>query len=155
MLHSKVYLMDMGDGTAVAFVGSHNLTGFALLGLNGEAGILLEGDAAAPEFVELRQHVAEAFAQAVPYDPAMKEAYAWWTTQFVEGLRAKTIDTPRDAEGKHTIVIIAAQASGTLPQKGDIVYFEIPEALGQRIQSLRAEVHIYLFPNCHHHPQMR
>jgi hypothetical protein len=146
MLPSKVYLMDMGDGTAAAFVGSHKLTGFALLGLNGEAGILLEGDAASPEFVQLRQHVTEAVAQAVPYDPVMKEAYAWWTTQFVDGLRAKTIDTPRDAEGKHTIVIIAAQASAALPQKGDIIYFELPEALGQRIHSLRAEVHIYLFP---------
>jgi hypothetical protein len=140
-----VYLMDMGDGTAAAFVGSHNLTGFALLGLNGEAGILLEGDAAAPEFVALRQHVAAAVAQALPYDPLMKEAYAWWTTQFIEGLRAKTIDTPKDAEGRHTIVIIAAQAAASLPQQGDVIYFEIPEALGQRIQSLRAEVHIYLF----------
>ena len=33
MLHSKVYLLEMGDGTSAAFVGSHNLTGFALLGL--------------------------------------------------------------------------------------------------------------------------
>jgi hypothetical protein len=146
MLHSKVYLMDMGDGTTAAFVGSHNLTGFALLGLNGEAGILLEGETASPEFVALRQHAAAAVAQAVPYDPMMKEAYSWWTTQFIEGLRAKTIDTPKDAEGKHTIVIIAAQATAPLPQNGDVIYFEIPEALGQRIQSLRAEVHIYLFP---------
>jgi hypothetical protein len=45
MLHSKVCLFDMGDDTACAFVGSHNLTGFALLGLNGEAGILIEGPA--------------------------------------------------------------------------------------------------------------
>ena len=42
MLHSKVYLLDMGDDNACAFVGSHNLTGFSLLGLNGEAGILIE-----------------------------------------------------------------------------------------------------------------
>ena len=55
------------------------------------------------------------------------------------------VDTPKDAEGRHTIVIIAAQAGASLPQQGDVIYFEIPEALGQRIQSLRAEVHIYLF----------
>jgi hypothetical protein len=38
MLHSKIYFFEMPDGTATAFVGSHNLTGFALRGLNGEAG---------------------------------------------------------------------------------------------------------------------
>jgi hypothetical protein len=144
MLHSKIYMMEMGDGSAAAFVGSHNLTGFALLGLNGEAGVLLEGKGDAPEFVALREHVAEAVAQAVPYDPAMKDAYAWWTGQFLDGLRAKADDIPDDAENKRTIVVIAAQAGGTLPQKDEVIYFEIPEALG-RIQSLRAEVHIYVF----------
>src|SRR5207245_4397212 len=43
MLHSKVYLFELPAGNAAAFVGSHNLTGFALCGLNGEAGVLLEG----------------------------------------------------------------------------------------------------------------
>ena len=62
------------------------------------------------------------------------------------------VDTPKDAEGRHTIVIIAAQAGASLPQQGDVIYFEIPEALGQRIQSLRAEVHIYPSPCSHHHP---
>lgn len=148
MLHSKVYLMNMGNGTAAAFVGSHNLTGFALLGLNGEAGVLLEGEADAPEFVALRRHVAEAVRQAVPYDPAMKDAYSWWTTQFLDGLRAKANDIPDpdDAEKKRTIVVIAARGTAPLPQMGDVIYFEIPAALGSTIQSLRAEVHIYIFP---------
>lgn len=144
MLHSKVYLMEMSDGSAAAFVGSHNLTGFALLGVNGEAGILLEGEANAPEFAALREHVAEAVAQAIPYDPAMKDAYAWWTGQFLDGLRAKANDIPDDAESKRTIVVIAAQAGGALPRTDEIIYFEIPEALGG-IQSLKAEVHAYVF----------
>jgi len=50
MLHSKIYLFEMPDGTATAFVGSHNLTGFALRGLNGEAGVLLEGELSDPIF---------------------------------------------------------------------------------------------------------
>lgn len=51
MLHSKIYLLDMGNGNAAAFVGSHNLTGFALRGLNGEAGVLLEGPTNSPEIM--------------------------------------------------------------------------------------------------------
>jgi hypothetical protein len=156
MLHSKVYLMEMGDGTAAAFVGSHNLTGFALLGLNGEAGVLLEGTADAPEFEALRRHIAASAGQAVLYDPTMKEAYAWWTTQFIDGLRMKTNDIPDpdDAENKRTIVVVAAFSGSQPPKKGDVVYFEIPEALGQWIQSLRAEVHIYLFPTLPTSPQL-
>jgi len=67
----------MGDGQAAAFVGSHNLTSFALNGKNGEAAVLLEGPADAPQLAALRRHVDEAVRQAVPYDPGMKEAYAW------------------------------------------------------------------------------
>ena len=148
MLHSKIYLMEMPDGKAVAFVGSHNLTGFALLGLNGEAGVLLEGDTDAPEFKALRQHIATSAGQAALYDQTMKEAYAWWTTQFIDGLKVKVSDIPDpdDAENKRTIVVIAAFSGLKPPKRGDLVYFEIPEALGQWIQSLRAEVHIFLFP---------
>ena len=148
MLHSKVYLMEMGDGSTAAFVGSHNLTGFALLGLNGEAGVLLEGKADAPEFVALRQHVAEAVFQAVPYDPTMKEAYAWWTSQFLDGLRAKANDIPDpdDAENKKTVVVVAARGTAPLPQKDEVIYFETFSALGGSIRSLDTEVHIYIFP---------
>jgi hypothetical protein len=148
MLHSKVYLMDMANGTSAAFIGSHNLTGFALLGLNGEASVLLEGPSNDPQFVAIRGHIAEAVKQATPYDPAMKDAYAWWTTQFVEGLLHKTRDTPSpdDAESRKTVVVIAAlSASSPTPTEGQIIYFEVPSALRGSIRSLKTEVHIYLF----------
>lgn len=145
MLHSKVYLLDMPDGTCSAFIGSHNLTGFALLGLNGEAGVLIEGAAEENEFALLRNHISESQNQSVQYSTGMKEAYSWWTTQFVEGLRSKVDDEPREGEADRTIVILSA-LSDSLPTKDDIIYFELPEALG-KIQSLRAEVHIYLFSN--------
>jgi len=146
MLHSKVYLFDMGDGTSTALVGSHNLTFFALAGKNGEASVLLEGPSTASEFAALKQHVDEATRQAVVYDPGMKEAYAWWTMQFIDGLHAlANAELPRDAEGMRTIVILAASVRGVPPRPGDIIYFEIPEAL-DRIESMRAEVHVYVFP---------
>ena len=147
MLHSKVYLMEMPDGTSAAFIGSHNLTGFALLGLNGEAGVLLEGPSNDAQFAAIRQHIADAVAQAIPYDPTMKDAYAWWTTQFMEGMRDKTRDTPDpdEAENKRTVVVLAARASSPLPKDGDIIYFELPSALRGSIRTLDTEVHIYLF----------
>lgn len=144
MLHSKIYLMDMGDGTSCAFVGSHNVTCFAMLGLNGEAGVLLEGPTNSNEFNSLRQHIEESRNQAVPYSPNMKEALSWWTSQFLEGLCDKANDAPRDGEARKTIVVLSVKADDPLPKKGDIIYFEIPAALG-KITSLQAEVHIYIF----------
>jgi hypothetical protein len=144
MLHSKMYLLEMRDGTMSAFIGSHNLTGFAMHGLNGEAGVLLEGPPESPQMQAALAHVDECIAQAVEYSPSMKEAYAWWTLQFVEGLAAKVNDAPREGEGKPTIIVLAVEGDTGLPNKDDVIYFEIPAALGQ-IESLRAEVHLYVF----------
>jgi hypothetical protein len=100
MLHSKIYLLDMGAGNASAFFGSHNLTGFAMQGLNGEASILLEGDANDEAFVALRRHVTISMAEATEYNRAMKAAYAWWTAEFIDGLRVgarlPSVFYPRD-----------------------------------------------------------
>jgi hypothetical protein len=143
MLHSKLYLFEMDDGTASALVGSHNMTGFALRGLNGEAGMLLEGPGSDPAFAEVRQHIDEAYSQAVRYDPSMKEAYTWWTREYFDGLRAEANDAPRDSETKRTIVILAP-STGPVPAPDDVIYFEIDEAL-REIRSLDTDVHIHLF----------
>ncbi|MGJ4940623.1 hypothetical protein ACQR1W_08640 [Bradyrhizobium sp. HKCCYLS1011] len=144
MLHSKIYLFEMTDGSSAALIGSHNVTGFALRGLNGEAGVLLEGASSDAAFADIRRHIAESFAQAVPYDPTMKEAYAWWTREYFDGLRIEANDAPKDSEGQRTIVILAAVSSGRRPKVGDIIYFEIAEDLSE-IDRINAEVHIYLF----------
>ena len=144
MLHSKVYLMEMENGMSSAFIGSHNLTGFALMGLNGEAGVLLEGPSSSTEFDDIRNHIAEAVRQAVVYDPSMKEAYTWWAVQFIEGLRTKFNDQPRDAARNRTIVLMAECSSADFPSKDDVIYFEIPEAIG-RITSMRVDVHLFVF----------
>ena len=144
MLHSKVYLMDMADGTATAFIGSHNLTGFALKGLNGEAGILLEGPATSAEFDDIRAHIAEAAHQAVVYDSSKKEAYAWWAAQYIDGFGARFKDRPRDAANQKTMVVMAECRGTDIPKPDDVVYFEIPEAIDP-ITSLQTEVHLFLF----------
>jgi hypothetical protein len=144
MLHSKVYLFELPDGNATVFVGSHNLTGFALCGLNGEAGVLLSGPSASTEFAEVRAHLGMAVSEAIQYDPALRDAYAWWATQFMEGLAAKFNDQPRDGEAKNTIIILAENKDGQTPAKDDVIYFELPKAIG-KVQSLKAEVHVYVF----------
>lgn len=143
MLHSKVYYMELPDDGACAFIGSHNATAFALTGLNGEASVLLEGPRESPEFEKVRQHIDVARSQAVVYSPGMKEAYAWWTREFLDGLKAE-VRLPADGLAIRTILLFASAASGDRPATGDNVYFEIPAGI-QQIESLKTETHLFLF----------
>jgi len=135
MLHSKLYYMELSGGNACAFVGSHNLTAYALTGLNGEAGVLLEGPANAPEFDAVRSHIDLARRQAVPYSPDIKEAYAWWIREYLDGLRAE-MGLPHDWTTVRTIIIFAASVESRLPGSDDRIYFEIPAGIEQ-IESLK------------------
>lgn len=144
MLHSKVYMFEMSGGTTSAFVGSHNITGFALGGLNGEAGVFMEGPASSPPFADIRKHISAAVADSVQYDPSQREAYAWWAHEFMEGFAAKFNDLPREGEGQKTIVIAAQISSSQLPAQDDVIYFELPAAI-RKVTSLSSQVHLYLF----------
>jgi hypothetical protein len=144
MLHSKVYFFEMPDGTAAAFIGSHNMTSFALRGLNGEAGMLLEGSSSAPVFTEIRAHLAESFQQAVPYDASLKEAYARWLRDYLEQLGIDATDMPRDSESTRTVILFASVPAGRLPETGDRVYFELDQRLTE-VKAIETEVHLHLF----------
>lgn len=143
MLHSKIYYMEHGNGEACAFIGSHNVTGFALQGLNGEAAVLLEGPVGAPEFQSVRDHIAQAQSQSLVYRSDMKEALAWWTGEFIDGMKAEMM-IPRDFTIVRTIIIFATSRDGQLPKAGDQIYFEIPTGIEQ-IENLKTETHLFIF----------
>jgi hypothetical protein len=149
MLHSKVYYMELADGAACAFIGSHNITSFALSGLNGEAAVMLEGPTAATQFEEVRQHIDSVQHEAVSYDPALKEGYAWWSKQYLEGLDAE-VNLPRDWTTIRTILIFATHPEQRPISVGDEIYFEMPE--GIQIESLRTEVHLFFFASLPDNP---
>jgi hypothetical protein len=56
LMHSKVYYAENG-ATCQMLVGSHNLTGYAIEGVNFEAGLLIAGHPAEQPFVDARRHI--------------------------------------------------------------------------------------------------
>lgn len=146
MLHSKIILLHMPENQSCAFIGSHNITGFALLGLNGEAGVMVEGPSDASEFISISKHIEESKNQATQYTPSLKEAYSWWTNQYIDGLKAKSNDTPRDGENKKTVIIIATIQNNLLPKAGEDIYFEMPIEI-QEISSMHTDIHLHIFQN--------
>lgn len=144
MMHSKIYLMELPGGRSAAFVGSHNLTSYAMNGKNGEASVLVEGPSDHPEFQKVRGHIADARRQSVQFDASMKDGYAWWTSQFLEGMRREVNIDDDDAESIKTFVILTQGSPDDKPISKERVYFEIPEGLG-KLNSLASEVHIFVF----------
>jgi len=143
MLHSKIYYMEFPSSTACAIIGSHNVTSFALEGLNGEASVMLEGPMRSVEFDSVRNHINTAREQSAPYNPKMKESIAWWTREFIDGMRGE-IKIPVDWTVVRTILVFATTTSVVRPRSGDQFYFEIPAGIEQ-INSLATETHLYLF----------
>jgi hypothetical protein len=89
-------------------------------------------------------------AQATPYTPQLKESYAWWTREFLDGLISE-IDLPRDWTTIRTILILAQASPGDRPATGDAFYFELPAGIA--IDSLKTEAHLFLFKNLPPDPQ--
>jgi phosphatidylserine/phosphatidylglycerophosphate/cardiolipin synthase-like enzyme len=119
MLHSKIYYMEYDDGSASAFVGSHNMTAFALNGMNGEASVLLEGATSDPAFSDIRKHIDESKRQAIQYHSGLKSALAWWTREFIDGMKAEVqLPNPDDWRTVRTIVILAETDKTRSPQPG-------------------------------------
>jgi hypothetical protein len=143
MLHSKVYYMELPGAQACAFIGSRNMTAFALTGLNGEAAVMLECPESSPEFEKVRQHIDTARSQSMVYSPGMKEAFAWWTREFIDGMKAE-MQIPQDWSTVRTILLFASAAMNDRPKTGDNLYFEIPAGIEQ-IESLKTETHLFLF----------
>src|SRR5262249_2557570 len=116
---------------------------FALGGQNGEAAVLLDGQINSPEFDAIRAHIQGARHQAVPYASGMKDALAWWTREFIDGMRVEG-GLPRDWSQVRSILLLGARDNGLRPKIGDELYFEIPAGI-QQIESLKTEAHLFLF----------
>jgi len=145
MLHSKVYYMENVNGDATAIIGSHNVTGFALSGLNGEAAVMLEGSKSDPEFEKIRNHIDMAHAESIIYSVNDRNSLAWWTRQWINGLASIANSEQTGPENKKTIVILC-QSEKISPKVEDVLYFEVPKELDE-LSSLSPDIHVYIFPN--------
>lgn len=71
----------------------------------------------------------------------MKDAYAWWTEQYADGLAVKAMDRHRDYERRYTLIVFCAGASA--PPPGSVLYLEDPSVL--HLTNLKIDVHGYVF----------
>jgi len=138
MIHSKIIYMELSDDMACAFIGSHNLTKFAMSGDNGEAGVLIEGNIDDDNFKNVQNHIKEINNESLIYKHDKREHYEEWAKQSINGFYAEmfTEDDPR------TILIFATAEKCKLKSKDSI---SIILDKSKFKKPLGTEVHLYIF----------
>lgn len=77
LLHLKTLLFDFTDGTAEIWVGSHNWTRRAMLGLNIEATVVLRVPQGGQLYNDTKQMLEQTRALCEPFAPRLKKFYKW------------------------------------------------------------------------------
>jgi HKD family nuclease len=146
MMHSKIYFFEIDSKTSAAIIGSHNMTSFALGGLNSEAAIYIEGDKTNPLFQDILSHINKCASEAVPYDPTMQEIYAEYFRMYMERLATFIFYKGEKVNYKDRTFIIIAQLDSSLARlsAGDKIFFRAPDII-KFLSKLDIDVHIYIF----------
>ena len=144
MMHSKIFLFENPDGTFKAFVGSQNITGYSLMGLNSEAAVVIEGDITEPIYGKLVSAILSVDSESQFFRPEKLETYSKWARILTKGMES---DEPR-VEGEKVAVLYALvdQSRNIMPKIGDTIYFEVSREDGEHFSSINGKTDIWLFP---------
>lgn len=140
MIHSKLIYMDLPDNKACAFIGSHNLTAFALSGENGEAGVLIEGDKDDENLKKVKRQINAINNDARIYDHKKRDFYIHWNQSYMSGFQAEMF--PQEDEDPRTVLIFAT-TQNCAPEINKNISIKLSKNSFPNIQG--AEVHLYIF----------
>jgi len=140
MIHSKLIYMDLPDNKACAFIGSHNLTAFALSGENGEAGVLIEGDRDDENLKKVKKQINAINNDASIYDPKKRGLYIHWNQSYIAGFQSEMF--PEEDKDPRTVLIFAT-TENCAPEINKNISIKLSKSSFPDIQG--AEVHLYIF----------
>lgn len=129
LLHAKMLLFHGKDGTAELWVGSHNWTKRALLGLNVEASLLVRLKQTSPLFTAASDYLARMKGIAEPFDLAKVDAYKQLQRKMTNGLMP--------------VIELEAEDSA-LAGNSTITVFGTDRKDLSRLGTVRREVHVAL-----------
>lgn len=114
-LHSKVVLIDYGNGECAAVVGSHNWTEYGLRGVNLEAGVVIHCGSSEPIARQIRQHIDECAARSERFDPKRLRYYATIQAALQVGPASPESDDFEGFEALDAVVIHAEDETPSGP----------------------------------------
>ncbi len=126
LMHSKVIYARNGNECKL-WVGSHNLTASATIGMNYEGAMLLTGDADEPQFRDALQHLLHCRSRSLPFHPSMM------------------VEDDDDAE-RQNILNIHAESEVEIEQTPCFVHLCLPNSSNDREVNPGDKVILYLYP---------
>jgi hypothetical protein len=147
MMHSKIYYIERASGDVVAFVGSNNLTQYALGGANCEAAVRLQGNPNEPEFQEIRHHIEVIAGESSPFDPSKIDMYAAENTRILQSMIDESDSQTGLIEDPAIILAAIRKKTAPLPKRDEKLYFEVPlanEEYSNYSPGKRIELHLLL-----------
>jgi len=103
LMHSKVYIFDDGSNTVQLWVGSHNATSRAMLGINFECAVLTSVDKSSQVYHQVMQHLNAIRRSSVLFNLDDVGLYrslqgGWGADGFIEVIDSTNMDPPIGTE---------------------------------------------------------
>jgi hypothetical protein len=103
LMHSKVYVFDDGSNTVQVWVGSHNATSRAMLGINFECAVLTSMDKSSSAYHQVIQHLQAIRRASTPFNLDHVGRYrslqgGWGSDGFIEALDNSNTAVPKGTE---------------------------------------------------------
>ena len=139
MIHSKIIALNPTSDTNTFYIGSANLTHFAIDDFNAEAGIILN-DLAESERNEIARYMdnLKNLGSTVPYDPSLKESL-----NFLSNLSRDSLE--KDFENLDPcLLVLSLNPTGYKPKKGDVLFADLPKHLPEEVIKFHQKTKRYL-----------
>ncbi len=147
MLHSKIYLNDGDDREYSAFIGSVNVTGYAIEGRNAEAGVLMVGPKSDPQYGRINSALNGIKAQAIAFDSAAIPTYLDWYRCILRGLEEELDRGEEVLAPTVSVIALAAEfPGGRVPIANECLYFEVPRDYVESFPKIDQDVDVWLYP---------
>lgn len=86
MMHSKVFLFHCNDGRFKAFIGSQNISGYSLRGLNSEAIVEISGQTTEKIYNDLMSEITSIAGEAKPFEKKFLFIYEAMHNNMIKGM---------------------------------------------------------------------
>lgn len=96
MMHSKVFLFDFNDGRFTAFVGSQNISGYSLRGLNSEAIVRIDGQITDSIYDDILFEIASIDKEAKTFKDEYLGVYENFHNIIIKGMLAEENTAKRE-----------------------------------------------------------
>lgn len=144
MMHSKVFLFDYDNGQFTAFIGSQNITGYSLNGLNSEAIVKIEGQITDEIYSKILQEMSSIQKESEPFRNEFLDIYEDWHINIVKGL----IPDEMRQKWRYLSVLYALIDKDEMnkPKIGDQLYFEIPNEYIGGFNKIDSPADVWIIP---------